>query len=298
MEIQKKLVIDYRAASLLFEKAMKKFQVKKIVYKTLFRGKGLEFDGYRNFDPEEDVSSIDWKATLRSGQKMSRQYKEERDLNVYFLVDCSKGMLFGSGKKLKAEYIGELVCVLSHLVLVSGDNVGLIMYSDKAVKLVRPSNSKSQISIIHKFLSDINNYSSVFELGGALEFSSRFMGGISNNLIILSDFIHIKKGFDRGLKLSSSRTDLFAIMVRDFLDEELPEDSYNLVVEDPATSKRLTINTEFARRRYNLNANLQKQKVKKLFSDSGIDLLELRNSQEFALPLSTFMKRRAEELRI
>jgi len=298
MENEKKLRIDYLEPSRLFEKAMKKFQVKRILYRTLFRGKGLEFEGYRYFDSEDDYEAIDWKATLRAGEKMVRQYKEERDVSVYFLVDCSKGMLFGSGVKLKAEYIGEIVCVLARLVLSSGDKAGLIMYSDRDVRVLKPSNSKNQLFVIHKYLTGIENYQGNFKVEKALEFVFRFIKGPSNNVVLLSDFIHMKKGFEKNLSLIKSKADSIAIMVRDRLDEELPNENYKLILQDPYSNRQMIIDSKIARAKFKEQSLKQKEKIKNIFKEKGIDLLELRNLEKFVLPLSSFMKRRAQELRV
>lgn len=298
MENEKKLKIDYREQSILFEKAMKRFQVKKILYRTLFKGKGLEFEGYRFFDSEDDFNLIDWKSTLRSGQKMVKQYKEERDVNVYFLVDCSKSMLFGSGDELKAEYVGKVVCVLANLVLNSGDRAGLIMYSDKEVKVLKPSNNKNQVLVIHKFLSEIGNYEGDFDIEKALDFSSRFIKGPSNNLVLISDFIHVKKGFEKKLPLVLLHTDFFAVMVRDKLDEVLPKEKYTIAVQDPHSGKQMVINSRVAHSRFREYALMQKEKIKSLFKGARTELLELKTEENFALPLSFFMKERAQELRI
>lgn len=298
MEIEKKLNIDYRRSSILFERAMRKFQVRKVLYQTLFRGKGLEFEGYRNFDPQDDYNTIDWRSTLRSGVKMVKQYREERDLDVYFLVDCSQSMLFGSGDKLKAEYIGEIVCVLANLVLNTGDRAGLVMFSNKEVKVLRPSNKKNQLLIIHKYLSEFGNYGGTFKIEEALEFMSKFAGGISNNVVLLSDFIHIRRGFERGLSSLSLKADLFAIMVRDLLDESFPDGNFKFIVQDPNSNKQMIIDGAIAKRSFRTQSLKQKQRVKEIFIKKGIDLLELKNGEEFALPISYFMKKRAREFRI
>lgn len=298
MKLNNSLEINYRPDFVLFERAIKKFQIKKILYRSLFRGKGLEFDGYRFFDQEDDYNSIDWKATLRAGQKIVRKYKEERDVSVYFLVDCSNSMLFGSQKELKAEYAGKVICVLTNLILGSGDRAGLIMYSDKEVKVLSASNKKNQLSLVHKYLSDLSNYGGSFSLENSLRFVKSIIKGPSNNVILISDLIHLKKGFEKSLAILNSSADFFTIMVRDNLDENLPPGSFRLLLKDPSSNKKIEINSKVAGptfRRFSLN---QKERVKKLFKEKGVDLLELNNSKSFILPLSNFIKKRAGETRI
>ena len=73
-------------------------------YKSVFRGKGLDFSEYRPYSNVDDAALIDWKASMRTNQLLMRQYEEERDLNVFFLLDFSSSMVFGSTPKLKNEY--------------------------------------------------------------------------------------------------------------------------------------------------------------------------------------------------
>ena len=121
--MEPKLKVDFAKVVSELERVMKKFKLKRILYRTIFRGKGLEFDRYRDFNPDEDASSIDWKASLKANTLLARQYIEERDLDFYFVVDVSNSMMFGSSDKLKAEYAAEIVAALGHLILNSNDNL-------------------------------------------------------------------------------------------------------------------------------------------------------------------------------
>ncbi|MDP2947030.1 MAG: DUF58 domain-containing protein, partial [Nanoarchaeota archaeon] len=141
-----------------FESAIRKFPIKKVLYKTIFRGKGLEFDSYKSVSPDDDASTIDWKATLRSNELLAKKYIEERDMNFYFIVDVGSSMLFGSGDKLKAEYAAEIISALSHLVIGTRDKAGLILFSDKVVGVLPPLNSKNQFFLLTRMLSDSDLY--------------------------------------------------------------------------------------------------------------------------------------------
>ena len=107
-------------------------------YLSVFKGRGLEFAGYTPYDPDVDSRSIDWKATARTGDILMKEYIQERDINVFFVVDASSNMLFGSTDKLKIEYAIELIAGLSHAALEAGDRVGFALVSDKVVKKLIP----------------------------------------------------------------------------------------------------------------------------------------------------------------
>ena len=139
-----KFLVNFPQKISEFQAALQRFPVKKILYNVMFQGRGLEFDSYRDFSSGDDASLIDWRATLRSNNLLAKKYIEERNLNIYFLLDVSNSMLFGSGNKLKAEFAAEFVAAVSHLIAGSGDNVGLVMFNEKIVKIVRPSNRDLQ----------------------------------------------------------------------------------------------------------------------------------------------------------
>ena len=100
-------------------------------YRSVFKGRGLEFEGYRDYNPEDDATMIDWKATLRAKRLVVRELREERNLSVLFLFDVSNSMLYASTEKLKCEYAAELIATLSYAIREVGDAVGLVMFNDK-----------------------------------------------------------------------------------------------------------------------------------------------------------------------
>ncbi len=295
----KVLQINYKEKSSNFEKILKKFQLKKIIYRTLFKGKGLEFEGYRFLSPEDDYYLIDWKASLRVGKKMTKVYREERDVSVYFLVDCSSAMLFGSGEKLKAEFTGEIVCVLSDLIVGSGDKASLIMFSDKLIKFVPPSPSKKQVLIFHKLLSDLNNYGGRFDIEKLLNYSASIVGfSSSNSFVLVSDFLYLKKGFEKKIPSILKKGDFFSLMVRDKFDEILPKKTTKVFVKDPFSEKKMFVDLSLVRKDFYKYSKSQKEKVVRIFNSNNVDILELKSDEDFVLPLSKFMKSRAEEFRL
>ncbi len=291
--MEQKLKIDFAHAISEFESVMKKFQLKRILYRTIFRGRGLEFDHYREFGPGEDASDIDWKASLRANNLLARQYIEERDMDVYFVVDVSNSMMFGSSDKLKSEYAAEVVAALSHLVLNSNDNVGLIMWTDKAVKVLPPSNSTNQIYLINSCLSDLALYRGNFNFENMIEFLLKLIKS-SSAIILVSDFIHLNKNCGEPLKVLSAKFETFAIMVKDLLDEGLPSNMSPLVLEDPYSNNQILVDPKIDSARYGISTLRQKRLVEELFLESNIDLLGLTTDKSFVVPLVSFLKQRAK----
>ena len=168
-------------------------------YKSVFKGKGLDFDGYRVYDSSDDASLIDWKATVRSNQILIKTYIEERDVNVFFLVDVSNSMVFGSTPKLKNEYAVETISSISHAILKEGDNVGMILFSDKIVCKVYPGKGEEQFYILTKNLINPENYGGNFDFNSACKFLLSYLKQDSI-VFVVSDFFGLKEGWIKGQK--------------------------------------------------------------------------------------------------
>ncbi len=293
-----KLIVDFPKAIAEFENAIQKFPVKKILYKNVFRGKGLEFDSYRTFQPDDDASLIDWKASLRSNKILAKKYVEERELNVYFLVDVSSSMLFGSEDKLKAEYAAEFIVSLSHLILSAGDRIGLVMFNDDIVKFLPSTSIKSQFAMFTKYLKDSSLYGGYFDIKKAIEYTLRTVKSSYTIFIIVSDFIKVKKESSINLKLMGARFETIAVMIRDKLDERLPASNYQISMQDTYSGKQITLDTTIARDKYRHNVLKQKHIVKDVMIKSSIDTLELITNKSFTIALSNFLKSRARGTRV
>lgn len=292
----KGLQIDFASALSQFERAIKEFRVRNIAYRTLFRGKGLEFESYRNFEADEDASMIDWKASLRADKLLAKQYIEERNLDIYFVVDVSRSMIFGSREKLKAEYAAEVILALNHLMIESGDNVGLILFSDKIVKFLKPAKSKNQFYLFLKYLSDINLYQGKANFKEIALQVLKTVRERASVIIFVSDFLGLSEKAEREIRLLGTKFETIALMIRDPLDDMLPSVKAQVVVQDTQSGEQLIIDPSLVSQRYLLNAQSKKKMVEQLFNNSRIDFLEMDSSKSFILPLVSFLRSRARGL--
>ncbi|MAH46537.1 hypothetical protein CMI37_11970 [Candidatus Pacearchaeota archaeon] len=290
--------MDFGRAVTQFRAAMKNFPIKKTLYRTLFRGKGIEFDSYRKFDDSsEDYSMVDWKASLRANDLLAKKYIEEKDLNIYFVIDVSNSMLFGSGAKLKAEYVGEMVAAISNVITMSGDNVGLILFTDHIMQILRPSRGRNQFGLVTKLLSDVTLYGGNFDMRVVIDYILRTIRPSFSVFVIISDFIRTHKDCDRHFRLLGTRFETMAMMVRDPLDEILPDTSHQLIIQDPYSGEQMIIDSVLAAERYKAQVLKQKAQMKKILQDAKIDLLDLNTSVPFVLPVVSFLRRRTGGLR-
>ena len=261
-------------------------------YLSVFKGRGLEFAGYTPYDPDVDSRSIDWKATARTGDILMREYTQERDINVFFVVDASSNMLFGSTDKLKIEYAIELIAGLSHAALESGDRVGFALISDKVVKKLRPDKGKKQFYIISRSLLDVNAYGGTFNFKEASSFIKNFIQE-TTVVIIISDFANFKQEYEGELKLISKKFDVIGIMIKDPRDRSLPEDAGQVVISDSSGKKSMVIETKLIKEAYEKEVKEQEKKVKDMFLTSGADFIDIETDESYVKPIINLFRTRA-----
>jgi uncharacterized protein (DUF58 family) len=293
------LRIDVASVMRELEVALKVLTEARIMsrYRKIIKGKGLEFEDFREYTPDDDASRIDWKTSKRAGKLVIKRYKEERDMNVFFAVDVSASMLFGSEKKLKYEYSAELVAALSHFVLQSGDRVGLVMFSDRVVKYVEPGKGTNHFYILLKHLLTPEYYGGGYAFGSAIEFLMSTAGERSL-LFFVSDFIGLERGWERGVKMASGKFDAVAVMVRDPRDRTLPKGAGQIVIEDPYSDRELLVDSsDRERMEYERFVKAEEEKIEKALHEGGWDILKVSTDGEFVLPVIKFLKRRELLLR-
>jgi uncharacterized protein (DUF58 family) len=294
----KPLVVDYVTAINSFSNAFSKLPLKKILYRNLLKGRGVEFDSYRDFESDDDASTIDWMASLRAHSLIAKRYVEERDLHIYFLIDVSNSMLFGSSEKLKAEYTAEFVLALSHFILDSGDRVSLLLYNDDVVKYIPPGLGKKHFFLLLNTLLNSENYGGLFSIDKPSDFLLNLIKSNYNLFILVSDFIGFSKKSETTLKKLSANSETIAVLMRDPLDETLPKNCPQLMISDPYSDKQILVDTDLAREIYEESVLKQKNRLKSIFLRSNIDSIDLNICDDFYLPFFNFLKSRTHENRI
>jgi uncharacterized protein (DUF58 family) len=261
-------------------------------YLSVFKGRGLEFADYAHYNPDEDSRSIDWKATARTGDLLMREYVEERDINVFFVIDASSNMLFGSIDKLKIEYVIELVAGLSHAALEAGDRVGFVLVGDKVMKKVHPDKGKKQFYIISKSLLDPELYGGNFNFKEASGFLLNYLEE-TTVVIIISDFANFNEKNEESLKLISKKFDVIGIMIKDPRDRTLPRDSGQVVISDSTGKKTLVVETELVKDAYEKEVKNQEKKIRDIFYKAGADFIDIQTNSSYAEPIIGLFRARA-----
>jgi len=261
-------------------------------YRSSFKGRGLEFDSYRSYTSDDDAVLIDWKASARTNEILVKQFVEERNLNVFLLMDVSASMLYGSSaSKLKVLYASELTASLCYAILKAKDSVGYGLFNDHLLTYALPTLESQQFYKLCKSLLNTNYYGGHYNLEAAIEEVLTFLPD-KTTLIIISDFIGVSGDWERKLSIAGKKFEIIGIMIRDLYDRTLPTDEINLLVEHPETDEQILVNPTHARRAYELHAREQEEYVKKTFKKSDGDLLVLTTDKPFAKPILTFFKMR------
>lgn len=285
-----KFNVNFASAASQFEKIIKDLQKRSLFYKTVFRGKGLEFDSYRNMTSDDDAVMIDWKSSLRANKILVKQYVEERDTEIYFLVDSSSSMLFGSGNKLKAEYAAEIVAVLTHLISNSNDRPGLILFSSEVKKRIVANRSKNQIYLVVDALSNPEYYGGKFNIESAVSYILKTINSKYAVIVIVSDFLNISD--EKALKLLTAKFETFALMVRDPLDEKIPATGFQIMMQDPGSKRQILVDPSVVAEKYAVDVIKKKTELKEKFKSMGIDTFDIHTNESFPVPLATFLKNR------
>ena len=264
-------------------------------YVSVFKGKGMEFTGYRKYDKTDDAGNIDWKASLRAGDILIRELVEERNIEVVFAFDVSSSMSFASTEKLKNEYAAELIATLSFSILQSGDAAGLVMFTDKIVKIIPPTIGNRQYFTITKSLTNPRLYDGKVDYENALGFLVRFARK-NSTLIIVSDFIGLNGNWDRHLGMLAQKCDLIGIVVRDPHDNILP-DVGQIAISDPFSDQEMIVDTKKVKRLFEQQAKAQLEHVRETFKKLKADLIELSTDEPFSNEITSFFKKRKEKWR-
>ncbi|MEK6918138.1 MAG: DUF58 domain-containing protein [Nanoarchaeota archaeon] len=293
--MERRLNTDIPEAITEFKAVMKEFRLKRDIYRILFRGKGLEFESYRDFSPDDDASEIDWKSSSRAQKLLVKQYREERDLKIMFLIDVGDGMIFGSGKKLKCEFIAELTAAFSKLIMEEGDRVGFFLFSDEIKHFITPRNGQKHFQFLMDLMTNGETYGGVTDIDKGLDFAMRYLNKSINSVILISDFLRVTPGTEKRLTLLSDLFETILVRVRDPLDITLPEVETEIVVESSLSGDQIIINPKVARASYEKHAREQAKFVEEIFKKTEADYLDLVTSRSFSVPLAVFLKERLEK---
>ena len=270
-------------------------------YHSVFKGQGMNFEEVREYQPGDEVRSIDWNVTARMNHPFVKKFVEERELTLMLLVDVSGSGLFGSAEQSKRELAAEIGSVLAFSAIRNNDKVGLILYTDEIEKFIPPRKGRRHVLRVIREILFFEPKRRRTDLNVALEFLDRVTPHRAI-AIILSDFLvsegaEAKKGnlelftasVRTALRQANRRHDVVAVQITDRYEFELPAIG-RLVLEDAETGDVIEINTnDAAQRAAFLNQQTAEQKeMERFFRSIGIDTIELRTDRPYSAALGRF----------
>jgi uncharacterized protein (DUF58 family) len=259
-------------------------------YHSAFKGRGMTFSEVREYQPGDEVRTIDWNVTARFNHPYVKVFQEERELTVMLLVDVSRSGAFGTHAQLKQDLITELSAVLSFSAIQNNDKAGVIFFSDRVEMFIPPKKGKTHILRIIRESLEFEPRGKGTNLASALEYCTN---AIKNRCIvfIISDFM--SGSYEEALRIANRRHDVVALHVYDRRETELPDIGV-VQVADNESGEAQWINTSdpAVRERYARASRLHKIWLDDLFKKSGVDSAHIATGDNYIKTLSALFRKR------
>jgi len=271
-------------------------------YHSTFKGQGVEFDEVRPYIAGDDVRTIDWNVTARTGVPYIKRYSEERELTILFLVDVSGSQGYGSRTRSKMELAAEVTALLALTAIRNQDKIGLVLFSDRIVKYIPPRKGRDSVMrLVREVLAAEDGAKGGTDIEGAL----RFLNGVQKRravVFLVSDFItgNGERGtgasLERLLRATARHHDMICVPVSDPAESALPD--VGLVeLEDAETGELMLVDTSSAkvRRAFAARAEADREELSRFFRKTGIDTLAIATDRPYIDGVRALFKRRARK---
>jgi uncharacterized protein (DUF58 family) len=263
-------------------------------YSSAFRGRGVEFAEVREYQPGDDVRTIDWNVTARLGAAYVKRYLEERELSVLFVADRSASSSFGSVRRTKSDLTTEVCAVLALAAARNNDRVGAVFATDRVEQYVAPRKGRRQALRVISDLLSFQPSGSGTDLGAALAYLEPMLRRRAV-IFLISDFLGT--GYESPLGRLARRHDVIALQLIDPRERELPDVGL-VTLWDPESGSWRVVDTGDSglRDRFRARAAAFDATLERTLRESGADLLRLETGKSYAEPLLAFFRRRESML--
>ena len=276
-------------------------------YHSTFKGQGVEFDEVRPYMVGDDVRTIDWNVTAKTGIPYIKRFSEERELTILFMVDVSGSQGYGSVRRSKMELAAEVTALLALTAIRNQDKIGLVLFSDKIVKYIPPRKGRDSVMrLVREVLAAEDDAAGGTDVAAAL----RFLNGVQKRravVFLVSDFIvgngergtgngEWEMGLESLLRAAARHHDMICVPVSDPAESVLPD--VGLVeLEDPETGELALVDTSSAavRRAFSAKADEENEELRRFFLKTGIDTLPISTDRPYVDAVRGLFKRRARK---
>lgn len=262
-------------------------------YLSVFKGRGMEFDAVREYVPGDEIRSIDWNVTARTGVPYVKTFCEERELTVLLAVDISASGAFGSQRLSKTETAVEVAAVLMFTALRNNDKVGLLFFAEDVVKYIPPRKGRSNVLRLIRELLATEPIKAPTNISNALE----FVGNVQRRrcvVFVMSDFMG--PDCSHALAIANQRHDCIALTLADPRESALPDVGF-ITLRDAETDEVLELDTRHPKVRelFKQVADERERTLSKWLRKSNVDRLEIRTDEPYAASLQRFFRKRERQ---
>ncbi len=259
-------------------------------YHSVFKGRGMEFEEVREYQPGDEIRTIDWNVTARMGRPFIKRFVEERELTVMLIADVSASGNFGSVKHLKNEVATEICSMITLSAVKNNDKVGLIMFTDKIEKFIPPKKGTKHVLRVIRELMCSNPTGKGTDVSIALEYLNKICSRRSISFIV-SDFI--TRDYEHALRIANKKHDVIAVTITDPREQELPNVGL-IELRDAESDEIILVDTAnpLARKEFNALYNRQKQERSRLFRSMGVDEIIINTNKNYVEPIIRFFRMR------
>ena len=258
-------------------------------YHSQFKGRGMAFSEVREYQPGDDVRSIDWNVTARLNKPYIKVFEEERELTVMLLVDVSGSRHFGTLTQMKRDMMAEVAATLAFSTIANNDKVGVIFFSDKIEKFIPAQKGKTHVLHIIRELLSFEPSSTGTDMAQALQYFSNAQKRHCTAFLI-SDFIGVE-GLEKPLMIASNRHEVNAIQIYDRRETELPNVGL-LKFHDAETGNDIWVDTAIGsvREAYAQAWRNNQAEIQQLFTRTGVSQVSVRTDEDYVKTLMQLFK--------
>ena len=253
-------------------------------YHSQFKGRGMAFSEVREYQPGDDVRSIDWNVTARLNKPYIKVFEEERELSVMLLVDVSGSRHFGTLSQMKRDMVAEVAATLAFSTIANNDKVGVIFFSDKIEKFIPAQKGKTHVLHIIRELLSFEPTSTGTNIAQALQYFSNAQKRHCT-VFLISDFIGIEN-LEKPLMIASNRHEVNAIQIYDRRDTELP--NLGLVqFRDAESGEDIWVDTSLKtiREEYAMAWTRNQNQIEQIFTRTGVKKVAVRTDADYVKAL-------------
>ena len=260
-------------------------------YESVFKGQGITFDEVREYQPGDEIRTIDWNVTARMGHAYIKKFVEERELVMMLIVDMSASTTFGSITETKAEIAAEIAALLAFSAIKNSDKVGLICFTNAVEHYVAPGKGKRHVLRVVRDILRFQPKQNGTNISESLAFADRILKPHSV-IFLISDFMDT--AYQKQLRITSQRHSLIAITLQDRREVEIPNVGL-IELQDAESGERIVVDTRSTQVR-ELYAELNRKaalELQQVFRSSQVDSVNIRTDESYVLPLIRFFRQRA-----